>query len=255
LKGLETGLESVPALWLLETGSTNAEARRRAEAGEAGPLWIAAHRQTGGRGRQGRTWEAGRGNLAATLLLSTSRAPAEATQLSFVVGLAVREFAAAYVPESLVRLKWPNDVLLAGRKLSGVLIESGRRQGGDLWMAVGVGINLAEAPTGVEPPPAALASHLKAGVLEPPAPVAALEALSRILVRRISAWSRSGFAAVRDEWAAAAAGLGAPCVARPGSGEVRGLAEGLDVDGALLLRLDSGELRRITAGDVFFGGP
>ena len=229
MKGIDTGLETIPALWRQEIGSTNAEARRLAEGGETGPIWIAAHRQTAGRGRRGRAWETGQGNLAATLLAATSKPPAEAAQLSFVVGLAVRELAAAYVPESLVRLKWPNDVLLAGAKLSGVLIESGRRPDGDLWMAIGVGVNLAWAPTGVEQPATSLAAHLKAGVLAPPAPEAALEALSRILARRILGWSRSGFAPVRDEWAEAAAGLGARCVARLGEGELSGLAEGENI--------------------------
>lgn len=255
MDGIDTGLGTVPALWFQEIGSTNAEARRLGEGGEAGPLWIAAHRQTAGRGRRGRAWESGSGNLSATLLAVTSRPPAEAAQLSFVVALAVRELAAGYAPESLLRVKWPNDVLLDGRKLSGVLIESGRRPGGELWMAIGVGVNLAWAPTGMELPATSLAAHLKAGILEPPAPEAALEALSRILARRVSDWSASGFGAVREEWTRAAAGMGGRCVARLGEGELPGLAEGLDVDGALLLRLESGELRRITAGDVFFGGP
>ena len=106
-----------------EVDSTNAEARRRAEGGEAGPLWITAKRQTAGRGRRGRNWETGEGNLAATLLLTTARPPAEAAQISFVAALAVADLAGAYVPASLVSLKWPNDPLIAGKKTSGVLIE------------------------------------------------------------------------------------------------------------------------------------
>ena len=126
-------------LWLDETSSTNAEARRHAEAGEAGPLWIAAHRQTAGRGRRGRAWETGVGNLAATLLMVVDKPAAEAAQVAFVTALAVYDLAAHQVPETLVRLKWPNDVLVDGRKAAGVLIESGKRDDGRLWLAVGVG--------------------------------------------------------------------------------------------------------------------
>src|SRR5271163_321715 len=104
---------------LEEIDSTNAEARRRAEAGARGPLWITAERQTAGRGRRGRAWETGPGNLAATWLGVTDKPPAEAAQISFVAALAVADMTAAHVPATLVTLKWPNDVLIAGRKAAG----------------------------------------------------------------------------------------------------------------------------------------
>src|SRR3984957_6921346 len=105
---------------LEEIDSTNAEARRRAEAGARGPLWITAKRQTAGRGRRGRAWETGAGNLAATLLIHTDKPPAEAAQVSFVAALAVADLAAAFVPASLVSLKWPNDPMIAGKKTAGI---------------------------------------------------------------------------------------------------------------------------------------
>ncbi|MEI9963649.1 MAG: biotin--[acetyl-CoA-carboxylase] ligase [Caulobacteraceae bacterium] len=234
--------------WFEELDSTNAEARRMADAGEDGPLWIAARRQTAGRGRRGRAWETGQGNLAATLLLTLDRTPAEAAQLSFVAALAVGDLARRFAPAASVGNKWPNDVLLEGRKLAGVLIESGRREDGRLWLAIGVGVNLASAPEGTEFPAISLAS-----VQAPPTPEEALGVLAEAMADRIALWTASGFPAVRQAWLEHAHGLGASCTARLPAESVEGVAEGLDTDGALLLRLADRRVRRITAGDIFFG--
>src|SRR3984957_12027094 len=137
---------SVPIEAFDEIDSTNAEARRRADAGERGPLWLTAKRQTAGRGRRGRAWETGAGNLAATLLTHTEKPPAEAAQISFVAALAVADLAAAFVPASLVSLKWPNDPMIAGKKTAGILVESGPHPSGGLWLAGGCGGNLAAPP-------------------------------------------------------------------------------------------------------------
>ena len=244
---------AIPALWFDELGSTNAEARRRAEAGEAGPLWIAARRQTAGRGRRGRAWESGQGNLAATLLMTTTRAAAEAAQLSFVAALAVRELAVRHVPDAVVRLKWPNDVLIKGAKAAGILIESGRREDGDLWLAIGIGVNLASAPEGLDYPATSLAEHLGPDAPHAPAPDEALGVLSGAFGRWLQVWERDGFEPLRAEWTRHALGLGGRCTARLGDRSVEGVALEMDCGGALVLRLDSGELQRITAGDVFFG--
>jgi BirA family biotin operon repressor/biotin-[acetyl-CoA-carboxylase] ligase len=240
-----------PVVVLDEVDSTNAEARRRAEAGEAGPLWIVGLRQTAGRGRRGRAWETGEGNLAATLLFSTDRPPAEAAQVSFVAALAVADLLTAYVPASLVSLKWPNDPLLGGLKVSGILVESGTRPTGGLWIAVGIGVNLARKPIDSERPATALPTHMAA---PPPRPVEAIGVLAAAFERWNDVWLRLGFPAIADAWTARAHGLGEPCVARLGLETLEGIAEGLDGDGALRLRLANGHLRRITAGDVFFGG-
>lgn len=242
--------EIPPVVVLDEIDSTNAEARRRAEAGEAGPLWIVGLRQTAGRGRRGRPWETGQGNLAATLLFSTDKPPAEAAQVSFVAALAVADLLATYVPASLVSLKWPNDPLLGGLKVSGILVESGARPAGGLWIAVGVGVNLARKPIDSERPATAVATYRDA---PPPPPIEAIEALAAAFARWNDVWSRLGFAAIADAWTARAHGLGEPCVARLGNETLEGIAEGLDGDGALRLRLADGRVRRVTAGDVFFG--
>jgi len=242
-----------PVIVFEDLDSTNAEARRRAEAGERGPVWLLARHQSAGRGRRGRSWDAGQGNLTATLLLTLDKPPIEAAQLAFVAALAVAQAADAYVPPSLIGLKWPNDVLVAGRKAAGVLIESGAAPGGGLWLAVGVGINLVDFPQDAERPATALRNHLSQAAIQAPGQDEALAGLSRAFDEVLSAWLAGGFQPIREAWLARAVGVGQACTARLPHEIVQGTAEGLDGDGALLLRLPSGERRRITAGDVFFG--
>lgn len=230
-----------------ELDSTNAEARRRAEAGEAGPLWLMARRQSAGRGRRGRAWDGGQGNLTATLLTTVDRQPFEAAQLAFLAALAVGDLTRAYFRAEILGYKWPNDVLLEGRKTAGVLIESGPARAGGLWIAVGVGVNLATYPQGVERPATAFAQH---GAT--PTPDEALERLAAAFADRFDLWLEQGFQPVQQAWLERAVGMGGDCTARLPSETVRGIAEGLDGDGALLLRLPNGAQRRITAGDVFF---
>ncbi len=229
--------------------STNAEARRRAEAGEAGPLWITAAVQTAGRGRRGRAWSTGQGNLAATLLMVTDARPAEAAQLSFALALAAADLIDACVGPGAARLKWPNDVLIHGRKAVGILAESGTRPDGHLWLALGIGVNLASAPTNVERPATSLADHM-AG--PPPGPQAALDVLADGFERWRAAWASEGFPPLAAAWTERAVGLGERCEARMPAITLTGVAEGLEPDGALRLRLDDGSLERVTAGDVFF---
>jgi BirA family biotin operon repressor/biotin-[acetyl-CoA-carboxylase] ligase len=241
---------SIPPIEALEEiDSTNAEARRWAEAGHRGPVWIIAQRQTAGRGRRGRTWESGAGNLMATWLGVTDKRAAEAAQLSFVAALAVADLLGAYVPASLVTLKWPNDPLVAGRKAAGILLESGTHPLGGIWLAVGVGVNLAKAPALADRPTTALALHMRA---PPPKPLEALTLLAERFEAWREVWERLGFEPIAEAWTAKAHGLGEACTARLPGETVRGVAEGLDADGALRLRTSSGVVRRITAGDVFF---
>jgi BirA family biotin operon repressor/biotin-[acetyl-CoA-carboxylase] ligase len=214
----------VEILALDEIDSTNAEARRRAEAGATGPLWISALRQTAGRGRRGRVWETGAGgNLAATLLLHTDKPPGQAAQISFVAALAVTDLVRDHVHSAPAEVKWPNDVLVQGRKIAGVLVESGPAPSGGQWLAVGVGVNLAEGPVVAERPATSFAAEGAA----PPSP--------------------------HDAVAERAHGLGQACRAHLGDQVIDGVAEGLEPDGALRLRLADGGVRRISAGDVFFG--
>tara|TARA_R110002051_G_scaffold89998_1_gene158536 strand:- start:735 stop:1484 length:750 start_codon:yes stop_codon:yes gene_type:complete len=243
----------VPVRLLEETDSTNAEARRRAEAGESGPVWIVARRQTAGRGRRGREWIDQSGNLSATLLTTMRKSPAEAAQLTFVAALAVADLVDSYAPPSLVSIKWPNDVLLAGQKVSGVLIESGGHANGTLWLAVGIGVNLCRAPSGLERPATAIVDHLRGDVIVTPMIEVAARRLAEAFAVWLDRWETLGFQPVLDAWVARAPGLNGPAVARLGHETVTGEAEGVAPDGALKLRLADGSLRLISAGDVFFG--
>ena len=246
-------MPAAPVLLLDQTDSTNADARRRADAGETGPLWIVARRQTEGRGRRGRQWESQDGNLFSTLLQLTRKSPAEAAQVTFVAALAIADLLDAYAPASLVTIKWPNDVMLAGRKASGVLVESGAHDGGGLWLAVGIGVNLAHAPEGTERPATALAHHLRGDMTAPPTVEVAAAKLAEAFAVWMDRWETLGFQPILDAWRARTAGLNGPAVARLGRETIEGVAEGVAPDGALKLRLADGSLRLISAGDVFFG--
>lgn len=240
-------------LILDQIDSTNAEARRLAETGHSGPIWIAARSQTAGRGRRGRAWSSQTGNLAATHLSVTHRPPAETAQTGFMAALAVADLLDHYVPPACVTIKWPNDVLVEGRKISGILVESGPAPSGGLWLAVGIGVNLAHAPDDVERPATAVARHLADGVMRTPTLDEALPVLAEAWAGWMTRRESLGFEVIRDAWTRRAHGLSAPAVARLGHETVEGVAEGLADDGALRLRLADGSLRLISAGDVFFG--
>tara|TARA_R110002072_G_scaffold119826_1_gene252731 strand:+ start:352 stop:1080 length:729 start_codon:yes stop_codon:yes gene_type:complete len=236
--------------WLPSVDSTNAEARRRAVAGECGPLWIAAETQTAGRGRRGRSWSGFAGNLFATGLYVIDNDPARAAQLSFAAALAVAEVCERVVARERVRVKWPNDVLIDGRKVSGILLESGTNAHGQLWLAVGIGINLAAHPDDAERPATSLKAH-GADVT----PVDTLPQLVSAFEHWLAIWKSQGFAGLRDAWITRAFGIGERCSARLENETVTGVFTDLAADGSLRLDLPDGRRRLISAGDVFFPGP
>ncbi|MGB6537801.1 MAG: biotin--[acetyl-CoA-carboxylase] ligase [Xanthobacteraceae bacterium] len=229
-------------------GSTNAEAFVQA-LGPLGtrPLWITAQRQTAGRGRRGSSWMSPPGNLHATLLLQDPAPPQVAPQLSFVAALAVCDaiLDCAPVLDDKVAFKWPNDILCAGAKLAGILIEG--REIGRLATAIGIGVNCVQHPADTAYPATDLA--------EAGAAVTAEElffALSGAMLRRLSQWRcGDGFAAVRRDWLARAAGVGSTIQVRLPSRALTGRWEALDPSGCLLLRLGDGTLETVAAGEVF----
>jgi BirA family transcriptional regulator, biotin operon repressor / biotin---[acetyl-CoA-carboxylase] ligase len=229
--------------------STNEEARRRAATGERGPLWIWAKSQTAGRGRRGREWESPEGNLMATLLIAPGVSAPEAARLSFVTALAVYDLAAAYATRSVVRVKWPNDVLIDGKKVAGILLESSGDAGVDVlpWVAIGIGVNLMHAPATAQYPATFVGAH-------GPVPTAAeaLADLAEAWETRFRTWRVSGFGAIREAWLSVAAGLGQSIEVRLPGETLTGRFETLMPDGALSLTLPSGARRAITAGEVFF---
>jgi len=227
--------------------STNDEAKRRALAGEAGPLWIVAKAQTDGRGRRGRAWTSPSGNLFATGLFRLNATPAEAANLSFAAALAVGDLAATRLNPDLVRLKWPNDVLVAGRKVSGILLESGAHADGGLWLAVGIGVNLAHHPDDSERPSTDFSEHGEA-----PTPEQAVETLAERFDYWRMKWAEAGFTPLRQAWLSRAHGLGERCTVRLQGETLEGVFADLHEDGSLRLDLPGGSRRFISAGDVFF---
>ena len=228
--------------------STNAEALARGRAGERGPVWITAAQQTAGRGRRGNAWASEPGNLYASLLLTDPAPAAHLPELCFVVALAVRDAACAAAPQlsAKLKLKWPNDLLLGGAKLAGILIEA-ESAGGNTIAAAGIGVNCAHHPDNLAYPATSLAAH---GIAVTPA--ALMTELSRTMMTRLAQWERgSAFAAIRAEWLAHAAGLGGDIHVRLPDRELTGRFETLDPLGRLMLRLPGGALEAITVGEVF----
>ncbi len=224
---------------LAEVGSTNDWLLARTDALPDGH-WVLADRQTAGRGRRGRVWNDGAGNFMASVLV---KADGPVQQLSFVAALALHDALSGLSGQpGRFSLKWPNDVLLDGTKCSGILLE---RQGAAL--VIGIGVNLAHHPDGTERP----ATSLAAAGLPVPTPLALLDHLAPAFARWRGIWAAEGFAPIRGQWLARAAGVGGRIVARLGSESPEGVFAGLGDDGALLLAGDDGSLRAIHAGEVF----
>jgi BirA family biotin operon repressor/biotin-[acetyl-CoA-carboxylase] ligase len=224
--------------------STNAEARRAVEAGEHGPLWFTAGEQTAGRGRLGRHWVSKPGNLYATLLLPLSAPIAMASQVGFVASLAVHDVVAAALPNAATLIKWPNDVQVRGAKIAGILAEV--VSAAPLMVALGCGINVAHAPDGTPYRATSLAAEGASLTVD--------EVFARLgqgLRRRLEQWDEGrSFAAIRADWLARAAGLGAGIAVSSPGGDWQGLFRGLAEDGALLVERRDGTTAAVHAGDI-----
>ena len=234
-----------------EVASTNDEARQRALAGDPGRVWFVAERQSSGRGRHGRFWVSPAGNLYASALLIDPCAPEHAAELGFVAGLALVDaldaLAARMGSAVKFELKWPNDVLFAGAKLAGVLVEGLTMGEGRLAAIVGIGVNCASAPEGLAYPAISLSAALGA----PAPPDLLFSHLQRCFDANLARWARgAGFAAIRETWLACAAGIGAPIVVNRGGVRYQGRFSGLDATGRLRLERADGAVQFIEAGDV-----
>jgi len=245
----------VRVLALGSVDSTNDEARRLIGEGERGPLWIVADRQTGGRGRLGRSWVSPPGNLYASLIISDFHNLADAPQLGFVAGVAAIQALRVCAGDGHFALKWPNDLLLDGAKLGGILLETVNAPTGDLRAPVapvaiiGIGVNCASAPSDLPYRAEALASLGAAA----PSRAAFFAALSDALAEMLALWrSPGGFARVRELWLRDAAGLGAQIGVRLMQGEIAGVFQTIDATGRLVLLTPTGA-RAIEAGDVEIG--
>jgi BirA family biotin operon repressor/biotin-[acetyl-CoA-carboxylase] ligase len=239
-----------------EIGSTNAEALRLAQTGEDGGLWVWAASQGAGRGRAGRSWASPPGNLYASLVIRPHVPLTTALQLSLLAGVAAHDAisslaAGAGAAAALdLRLKWPNDVLLGGAKLGGILLESVSGPAAQPpLIVIGTGLNLVRAPGDLGRPVASLAA---AGIVA--SVPQAFAALAWSTAEWIARWDEGrGFHAIRAAWLDRAQPLGGPISVRLASDQLSGTFLGIDEAGALRLSLASGEERRITAGDVAIG--
>jgi BirA family biotin operon repressor/biotin-[acetyl-CoA-carboxylase] ligase len=227
--------------------STNTQALALAGEGERGPLWVTAERQSAGRGRRGRAWVSDQGNLFASLLL-TDPAPTEHwPELSFVAALAIHDAVAEVAPavKPQLAIKWPNDLLLGGKKFAGILVEGeGNDEAGAV--AVGVGVNCASHPADTDFPATDLAA---AGADVAPATLFA--ALTAKMMGRLAQWNEGEhFSTIRADWLARAAGVGDTIRVRMADRELVGRFETLDDMGHLILTMPEGGRQTIAAGDV-----
>lgn len=237
---------------LEEVDSTLNEAARIAPV-LSGPEWILARRQTAGRGRRGRKWSDPQGNFAATLVLCPAGDPGHIALRSFVASLALFDACVGLTGRAEgFALKWPNDVLLNGGKLAGILLESAGKAGAVTHLSIGIGVNLAEAPA---------AAEVEDGALRPVSLLSEtgikvetsefLTHLASAYARYESQFTSLGFAPIRAAWLDRAARLGQEIVARTGNSETTGTFETVDDHGNLVLMTQAGRVS-IPAADVYF---
>ncbi len=234
-------------------GSTNIEAARLAERGERAPFWVRAGRQTEGRGRRGRDWVSPEGNFYATASYAFDGPAQDAAKISFVAAIAVAKALSTYALKTQPSLKWPNDVLLDGRKVAGLLLEAKSER-----VLVGIGVNLVSHPEGGNIPATHLLEHIDPVALDADeTEFTGAEGFLAILARCFDTAYRKhiayGFSATRADWTALASGLPGPVTVRLPQETYAGQAESLLENGALRVRLENGTIKDVHAGDVFFG--
>lgn len=265
------GPEAQAAGYRLESyetvASTNAEALSRLRDGDEGHLWVVSAHQSAGRGRRGNRWENPVGNLAASLGLVVGYPASTAARLGFVAGLALDRALRLAVPslgdsgatsrgstrsgpaEQRLRLKWPNDLLLDGGKLAGILLEAEPLADGRLAVIVGIGVNVIAAPDGL-PYRASSVASLKTDV--DAAEIFLALSDSWVAIDRL--WCEGeGFHRIRECWLERAAGTGEEVTVKLGGNDrIHGVFESIDDAGCLILRLRDGSTRSISAGAVHF---
>ena len=248
---------ALPAGWRLDArarvGSTNEEAKKHALAGAPEFTLVWALEQTEGRGRRGRSWSSPPGNLYLSLILRPDIPPAEAAQVGFVAAIALAEALRPLLPDTVeLALKWPNDVLVGRRKISGILPEAlALGEGGRIEaLVLGIGVNVASHPEGTAWPATDLAAAGVTVGLE-----GLLERLAAALDRWILLWRQEGFRPVRERWMSLALAPGAPVELRLEGRTLSGRFVEIDQEGALVLAPGDGSPpQRIRAGEVFFPG-
>jgi BirA family transcriptional regulator, biotin operon repressor / biotin---[acetyl-CoA-carboxylase] ligase len=223
--------------------STNLEAHRLFAAGERGPLFLLADEQTAGKGRLDRVWASLRGNCYSSLMLPLTAETQVVPQLSFVVALAVADVVRKHTPATPL-LKWPNDVLVGGAKIAGILCEV--LSASPLTIAIGCGINVAHAPTGLAYPATCLAEHGGNASRDD-----IIQSYSIALSYRINIWNNGqNFSAIRNAWIQSAIGIGETITMRGTDQHLTGRFEGLTEQGAVILKTPLGPPHILHAGDM-----
>ncbi|MEM9939270.1 MAG: biotin--[acetyl-CoA-carboxylase] ligase [Pseudomonadota bacterium] len=236
---------AAPVFWYDEIDSTNEEAKRRGKAGEFGPVWLAARQQTSGRGRLGRSWASPVGNLFTTCLFAEPDGLAMAGRVPFAAALAIIDVCRAVLPKVPFALKWPNDVRVDHKKICGILIETGETKG-VVWVAAGMGLNVADTPSAAGQ---AATSLYELGAAPGITADLLMQDLPSFFARRVQQM-RDDFQGLLRDWTQHAEALGKTVVAGPETARVEGVFERLAEDGGLVLRLPDGQTRTIRAGDV-----
>lgn len=228
--------------------STNKEAMRKIEAGAGNGLWITATSQTGGRGRGGREWVSGPGNLYCSLIFEVGESVEKSAQLSFVTSLAVRDTIGKFLDIDNIRCKWPNDVLVKDKKISGILLETCSPKANDRnFIIIGIGINITHHPDVT----LYQATHINENTEDNFCHADVFYVLSEKMAYWLKIWQNEGFKAIRKSWLESSKGLGDMITVRLPSKELVGRFVDLDSNGALKLDID-GEIKIIHSGDVFF---
>jgi len=227
---------------LLATSSTNDDMVALARDGAAEGTWLRADTQSGGRGRQGRLWVSPKGNLHASTLVRRRAGDPPAPTLAMVAAVALDELLQGWINAERLIIKWPNDLLADGAKLSGILLE-----GADTAVVVGIGVNLAHHPELADRP----ATSLAALGAVPPDPADFVEELATCFAAWLARWRGEGLAAILTRWQARAHPVGTALRVHGPDGILDGLFDGLAADGALRLRRAGGSIVQVHAGDVF----
>lgn len=231
--------------------STNDEAKRLAQRDAPDRTVLLAEAQTAGRGRYSRQWESPRGNLYASYIFRPAVPPRHAAQIGYVAAVAVHDTVAALTGRpSAVACKWPNDILVDGEKIAGILPESSIGADGALeWIVLGIGLNIVSAPADAVRPATSLAEHARL----PLSPEYALTALSRALDGWMARWLGDGFGCIREAWLQRAGPVGSEIRVVLPDRSVAGRFGGVDPDGALILDTAAGQ-EIVHSGEVFAAG-
>ena len=229
--------------------STNATAATYARSGDCSPVWIVAGTQSGGKGRKGRAWVSEAGNLYASLLFTPAIVPGSLSALPFLAALAVRNALIELgVDAGDIQCKWPNDILVGGRKVCGILIESSARSAEKLdYVIIGIGINLKHSPAEAQFKATSLADHINGKIT----PRMALQSIAGCLKEQLDAWDPNNFEPIRAEWTNCAWGLGETRQINTATEAFDAKLVGLDGQGGLLVQLENGTERHIVAADIF----